>query len=208
MSGQIGSLRDDGRILTGPGAVSPGARGGCADRGAFGSDSFGIAADRFYAAAAVLGACARDGGRPRAEAADERCELLDFAETLGRLDDLMGEEVVVELRPGGLGGTFHLAARGVLLGPPVARPEVGRWSAPAAGANAFMLDSGGFLTLPEDGFVFGEWYPGSHAASAPPPPRLSVAFEDAVLHVTVVWGGARGVKARPRDAVGRGRLHG
>ena len=43
-------------------------------------------------------------------------ERLDFAGTLGKLAELTGRELLLELRVGSLDGPFRLAARGVLTG--------------------------------------------------------------------------------------------
>ena len=118
-----------------------------------------------------------------------RREALDLATTLARLDDLLGHEVLVEFRLGGCGGQVRLTTRGVLLGPPVARLGVvwalGRHEAPA---DAVTLDSGGWLTVPETGFLRGEWWPGGDGFMFSTPPRLTIAFADSIVHVTVLDG--------------------
>lgn len=123
-------------------------------------------------------------------------EPLDYAATLAKLADLQGREVLVELRVGDLHGPFRLAARGVLVGTPPGQPELTERRPPGDDLEAFMLDTGGFLTVKEQDFVRGEWHAGDDEGQASAQPRLNIAFTDSVLHVAVLW--------RHDPATGRG----
>ncbi len=118
---------------------------------------------------------------------DTRYEPLDYAETLAKLTDLVGRTVLVELRVGSLHGPFRLAARGVLIGSPPGHAEFRERRSDGDDLEAFMLDTGGFLTVKEDDFVHGEWHAGSDEGQFSAQPRLNIAFTDSVLHVAVLW---------------------
>lgn len=118
---------------------------------------------------------------------DARYETLDFAATLAKLIDLVGREVLVELRVGDLHGPFRLAARGVLVGSPPGQAELTGRRRPGDDREAFMLDTGGFLAVDEDDFVRGEWHAGQDEGQPPAQPRLNIAFTDSALHVAVLW---------------------
>jgi hypothetical protein len=126
-------------------------------------------------------------GPPRA-----RRGSLDRPATLSRLGRLIGRDVVVQLRPGGARGQVRITTRGVLLGPPVARLGViwalGGHEAPA---DAVILDSGAWLTVPEHGFLHGEWWSGGDDSAIWAPPRLTITSADSVVHVTVIDGADR-----------------
>ncbi len=92
---------------------------------------------------------------------DTRYEPLDYAGTLAKLTDLVGREVLVELRVGSIRGPFRLAARGVMVGPPSGQPELTERRPHGDDIEAFMLDTGGFLAVKEEDFVQGEWHAGS-----------------------------------------------
>jgi hypothetical protein len=118
---------------------------------------------------------------------DARYETLDYAATLAKLIDLEGREVLVELRVGDLHGPFRLAARGVLLGSPPGQPELTGRRPDGDDLEAFMLDTGGFLAVKEEGFVRGEWHAGNDEGQSSAQPRLNIAFTDSVLHIAVLW---------------------
>ncbi|MBJ7456220.1 MAG: hypothetical protein JHC74_09180 [Thermoleophilia bacterium] len=134
-----------------------------------------------------------------------RRAALDHAATLSRLGGLIGRDVVVQLRPGGPGDQIRITTRGVLLGPPVARLGViwalGGHEAPA---DAVILDSGAWLTVPEDGFLHGEWWAGGDATVLWAPPRLTITSADSVVHVTVIDGADRASGGRWPDDVDDG----
>jgi hypothetical protein len=118
---------------------------------------------------------------------DTRYEPLDYAATLAKLTDLVGREVLVELRVGSLQGPFRLAARGVLVGTPSGQPELTARRLDGDDLEAFMLDTGGFLAVKEEDFVHGEWHAGSDEGQFSAQPRLNIAFADSALHVAVLW---------------------
>jgi hypothetical protein len=114
-------------------------------------------------------------------------EPLDYAATLAKLNDLVGREVLVELRVGNLQGPFRLAARGVLVGTPPGQSELTDRRADEDDLEAFMLDTGGFFTVKEMDFVHGAWHAGSDEGQPSAQPRLNIAFADSVLHVAILW---------------------
>lgn len=118
---------------------------------------------------------------------DIRYEPLDYGETLAKLEDLVGREILAELRVGGLHGPFRLAARGVLVGPPRGQPELTARRPPGDDLEAFMLDTGGFLAVREEDFVSAEWHAGQDEGQFSAQPRLNIAFTDSVLHLAVLW---------------------
>ncbi len=111
----------------------------------------------------------------------------DYAQTLAKLVDLVGREVLVELRVGRIDGPFRLAARGVLLGTSPRQAELTQRRVDGDDIETFMLDSGGFLTIRETDFVGGEWHAGDDEGQFSAQPRLNITFTDAVLHVAVAW---------------------
>ena len=119
--------------------------------------------------------------------ADTAYEPLDYAATLMKLTDLVGREVLVELRVGGIQGPFRLAARGVVVGTPAGQPELTGRRTQGDDLEAFMLDTGGFLTVKETDFVNGAWHAGSDEGQFSAQPRLNITFTDSVLHVAVLW---------------------
>lgn len=128
-----------------------------------------------------------DESRAAAGGDDIRYERLDYAATLARLRDLVGREVLVELRVGDLHGPFRLAARGVLVGPPTGQAELTERRADGDDLEAFMLDNGGFLAVKEEDFVEGQWHAGHDEGQFSEQPRLNIAFTDSALHVAVLW---------------------
>ena len=116
-----------------------------------------------------------------------RYDTLDYAETLAKLEDLAGREILVEARVGGLHGPFRLAARGVLVGPPRGQPELTARRPPGDDLEAFMLDNGGFLAVREEQFVSAEWHAGQDEGQYSAQPRLKINFTDSVLHVAVLY---------------------
>lgn len=121
------------------------------------------------------------------EHADTRYEPLDYAATIAKLADLVGREVLAEVRVGSLHGPFRLAARGVLLGVPRGQPELTQLRPDGDDLEAFMLDTGGFLAVKEEDFVSGEWHAGADEGQFSAQPRLNIAFIDSVLHIAVLW---------------------
>ncbi len=119
--------------------------------------------------------------------ADTLYEPLDYAATLAKLTDLVGREVLVELRVGSLEGPFRLAARGVLVGTPAGQPELTARRPDGDDLEAFMLDTGGFLAVREEDFVRGEWHAGTDEGQPSAQPRLNITFADSVLHVAILW---------------------
>lgn len=118
---------------------------------------------------------------------DDLYEPLDYGATLAKLTDLVGREVLVELRVGDLQGPFRLAARGVLVGTPPGQPELTERRPDGDDVEAFMLDNGGFLAVKEEDFVHGEWHAGADESQPSAQPRLNIAFADSALHVAVLW---------------------
>ena len=114
-------------------------------------------------------------------------EPLDYAGALGKLTDLVGRDVLVELRVGNLRGPCRLAARGVVVGPPSGQLRLTARRAPEDDLEAFLLDTGAFLTVKEQDFVDGQWHAGNDAGQRPTQPHLNIAFTDSVLHVAVLW---------------------
>jgi hypothetical protein len=119
--------------------------------------------------------------------AEYQYESLDYAATLAKLADLVGREVLAELRIGSIDGPFRLAAKGVLMGTPPRQAELTRRRMDGDDIETFMLDSGGFLTLKQDDFVGAEWHAGDDEGQFSAQPRLNIAFTDSVLHVAVAW---------------------
>ena len=118
---------------------------------------------------------------------ERRFESLDYTATLAKLTDLVGREVLVELRVGTIRGPFRLAARGVLVGSPPGQPKLTGRRAQGDDLEAFMLDTGGFFTVKEDEFVDGEWHAGIDEDQFSAQPRLNIVFNDSVLHDAVLW---------------------
>lgn len=114
-------------------------------------------------------------------------EPLDYAGALGKLTDLVGRDVLVELRVGSLHGPCRLAARGVVVGTPSGQLRLTARRAPEDDLEAFLLDTGAFLTVKEQDFVDGQWHAGNDAGQRPTQPHLNIAFTDSVLHVAVLW---------------------
>lgn len=114
-------------------------------------------------------------------------EPLDYAGALGRLNDLVGRDVLVELRVGSLHGPCRLAARGVVIGPPSGQLRLTARRSPEDDLEAFLLDTGAFLTVKETDFVDGQWHAGNDEDQRPTQPHLNIAFTDSVLHVAVLW---------------------
>ena len=129
----------------------------------------------------------RSDGTMNGDNADIGREQLDYAATLAKLKDLVGREVLVELRVGSRHGPFRLAARGVVVGTPPGQPELTGRRTPGDDLEAFMLDTGGFLAVKEGDFVHGDWHAGSDAGQYSAQPRLNITFTDSVLHVAVLW---------------------
>jgi len=117
---------------------------------------------------------------------DEHEEELDYAATLAKLADLIGREILVEVRVGELSGPFRVAARGVLLGAPHGQVELSARRADDDDVQAFLLGSGGFFTVNQTGFVLSRWRAGSDEGHHPAQPHLNIVFEDSVLHVAVL----------------------
>ena len=118
---------------------------------------------------------------------DTRYEPLDYAATLAKLADLVGREVLAELRVGGLLGPCRLAAKGVLVGPPRGQAKLTGLRPDGDDLEAFKLDTGGFLVIKQEDFVGAEWHAGDDEGQFSAQPRLNVAFTDSVLHVAVAW---------------------
>ena len=114
-------------------------------------------------------------------------EPLDYAGALGKLTDLVGRDVRVELRVGSLHGPCRLAARGVVVGTPAGQLRLTARRAREDDLEAFLLDTGAFLTVKEQDFVDGQWHAGNDAGQRPTQPHLNIAFTDSVLHVAVLW---------------------
>ena len=121
------------------------------------------------------------------EDTERRYEPLDYPATLAKLTDLVGREVLVELRVGNIRGPFRLAARGVLVGSPSGQPELTGRRARGDDLEAFMLDTGGFLAIRTGGLFHGEWHAGIDEGQFSAQPRLNIVFNDSVLHVAVLW---------------------
>ena len=115
-----------------------------------------------------------------------RYDTLDYDATLARLDDLVGREVLVEVRVGDLHGPFRLAAKGVLLGPPPGQPELTGRRPDGDDLEAFMLDTGSFFAVREKDFARAEWHAGSDENQFSAQPRLNIVFADSVLHVAIL----------------------
>jgi hypothetical protein len=113
-------------------------------------------------------------------------ERMDYTATLAKLTDLLGRELLLELRVGTLEGPFRLAARGVLTGSPEGQAELSERRAAGDDLEAFMLDSGGFFTVKEADFVHSQWHAGSDEGQFSAQPRLNIVFADSVLHVAVL----------------------
>jgi hypothetical protein len=114
-------------------------------------------------------------------------EPLDYAGALGKLNGLIGRDVLVELRVGGLHGPCRLAARGVVVGSPSGQLKLTARRSADDDLEAFLLDTGAFLTVKEQDFVHGQWHAGNDEGQRPTQPHLNLAFTDSVLHVAVVW---------------------
>ncbi len=115
-----------------------------------------------------------------------RYDTLDYDATLARLDDLVGREVLLEVRVGDLHGPFRLAAKGVLLGPPPGQPELTGRRPDGDDLEAFMLDTGSFFAVREKDFARAEWHAGSDENQFSAQPRLNIVFTDSVLHVAIL----------------------
>ena len=112
---------------------------------------------------------------------------LDYAGALRKLNGLVGRDVLVELRVGDLHGPCRLAARGVVVGPPSGQLRLTERRSADDDLEAFLLDSGAFLTVKEQDFVDGQWHAGTDEDQRPTQPHLNITFTDSVLHIAVVW---------------------
>ncbi len=112
---------------------------------------------------------------------------LDYAGALRKLNDLVGRDVLVELRVGDLHGPCRLAARGVVVGPPSGQVRLTARRSADDDLEAFLLDSGAFLTVKEQDFVDGQWHAGTYENQRPTQPHLNIMFTDSVLHIAVAW---------------------
>jgi hypothetical protein len=131
--------------------------------------------------------CTRDEEEVMAGAEPNGYEPLDYAGALDRLNDLVGRDVLVELRVGDLHGPCRLAARGVVVGPPSGQGRLTARRSPDDDLEAFLLDTGAFLAVKERDFVDGQWHAGTDEDQRPTQPHLNIAFTDSVLHIAVVW---------------------
>jgi len=114
-------------------------------------------------------------------------EPLNYGGALAKLNDLVGRDVLVELRVGNLQGPCRLAARGVVVGPPSGQQRLTAQRPAEDDLEAFLLDTGAFLAVKEQDFVDGQWHAGSDEDQRPTQPHLNIAFTDSVLHVAVLW---------------------
>ncbi len=114
-------------------------------------------------------------------------ESFDYAATLAKLEDLVGREVLVELRIGHMAGPFRLAAKGVLMGTSPHQEDLTNQRVYGDDIETFRLDSGGFFTVREADFLGGEWHAGDDEGQFSAQPRLDIAFTDSVLHIAVAW---------------------
>ena len=113
-------------------------------------------------------------------------EQLDYRATVAKLEELVGRELLVELRVGDATGPFRVAARGVLEGHADGQEELSARRPPGDDVASFMLASGGFFTVYEKPFRQGLWWAGHDAGrNHPDQPHLKILFDDSVLHVAV-----------------------
>ncbi|WP_217915437.1 hypothetical protein [Miltoncostaea marina] len=118
--------------------------------------------------------------------ANPQDEHLDYRATVARLEELVGRELLVELRIGDPGGPFRVAARGVLEGHADGQAELSARRGPGDDVASFMLASGGFFTVYEKPFREGRWWAGhDDGRDHPDQPHLKILFDDSVLHVAV-----------------------
>jgi hypothetical protein len=106
---------------------------------------------------------------------------LDYEATIGRLVELVGRDVLVEIRIDPEEGEPRVSTIGRLLGAP---PRQGEESAhtPAGQEHlVFDLDSGGTFTLFEGQFVAGEWLEEDTR-------RLTITMRDSEMRVIELGG--------------------
>jgi len=107
---------------------------------------------------------------------------LDYEGTIGKLVELVGRDILVEMRIDPEEGEPRLSSTGTLLGAP---PRQGEDSAhtPAGQEHVvFDLDSGGTFTLVEGLFLSSEWLEEDRAR------RLTVSMRDSELRIVVLGG--------------------
>lgn len=116
---------------------------------------------------------------------DTSWERLDYEQTLAKLVEIVGQDLLVELRIDPTEGEPRVSTLGKLLGTPSLGASVG------GGQDGdehvvFDLDSGGTFTLLESAFLNGEWQgPSENDTSGG---TLTVASKDCELKIVVLGG--------------------
>ena len=108
---------------------------------------------------------------------------LDYAATLAKLTDLVGREVLVELRVGSLEALPP--RREVCWSAPPQASRSSRHGAPTVMISRPHARHWGFLAVREEDFVRGEWHAGTDEGQPSAQPRLNITFADSVLHVAI-----------------------
>lgn len=107
---------------------------------------------------------------------------LDYEGTIGKLVELVGRDLLVEMRLDPEEGEPRLSSLGKLLGAPPRQVEESAHTPAGEEHVIFDLDSGGTFTLLEGIFVSSEW------AEEPRSRRLTITMRDCELRIIVLGG--------------------
>lgn len=111
---------------------------------------------------------------------------LDYEQTLAKLVEIVGQDLLVELRIDPTEGEPRVSSLGKLLGTPSLGASVGD-EKDGDEHVVFDLDSGGTFTLLESAFLNGEWQ-GPSPDSDQSGGTLTVASKDCELKIVVLGG--------------------
>lgn len=109
---------------------------------------------------------------------------LDYEGTLGKLVELVGRDILVEMRLDPHEGEPRVSTMGTLLGTPPRQSEESAHTPAGQEHVVFDLDSGGTFTLVESDFVEGEWADDGDVERG----RLTIGLRDCELRVIVLGG--------------------
>ena len=106
---------------------------------------------------------------------------MDYEATIGKLVELVGRDVLVEMRIDPEEGEPRVSTIGKLLGAPPRQSEESAHTPEGEEHLVFDLDSGGTFTLVEGKFVAGEWLEEETR-------RLTVTMRDSEVRVIELGG--------------------